>query len=566
MKRITFLLTLLLLFACTPEKVPAGGSGDGQGTQTGEPQPTPAGNLTGTVTDSKTGAPIAGVSVSDGYSWAVTDDEGVYFLQGTSQSRTVYLSVPSEYEIPVDENHQPAFYVNGDFSDADKTYKNDFQLTPRSVSSDRFILAGIADVHIYEERDLQIFKEETLPDVKGALESLSSNGDYKECIAVFAGDQMSDNMQMVESFKQSLAGHNVAGRRLLFLHCIGNHDFANSDLKDIEPTSYNASKTYVRNFGPMDYSFNIGKVHFIVMNNIVVNSKDNWTRDHQIQCVGYSAGFTDAQMEWLEADLALVKNPQEKAVVLVSHIPLKNGKSTNYQAVTQLLAGFNEAHVISGHTHRLDNFIHDRVCKGGKKLYEHNLQMASGMWWKSRLSTDGSPTGYGLFRFSGSRMFDSYNKGTGLDIGCQLRVYSGNDVYNGKTQGGGVSAPKHNQDRAWADDLKGKFIARVWDADTDNWEVEFVKDGVSTPMTRVASMSDECTYSFSHNILDTPFGSESTYQPKSANFWTIDAPSGDPAKETGWKVVAKRKFSAAWVKTYEADELQRDYTGFALDR
>ena len=73
----------LLLLSCTPDLGVQDGSGTTDGPETPTPTPGPAveGNLTGTVTDSSTGKPIAGVSVSDGYSVCVTDAEGKYSIQ-----------------------------------------------------------------------------------------------------------------------------------------------------------------------------------------------------------------------------------------------------------------------------------------------------------------------------------------------------------------------------------------------------------------------------------------------------------------------------------------------------
>ena len=109
-------------------------------------------------------------------------------------------------------------------------------------------------------------------------------------------------------------------------------------------------------------------------------------------------------------------------------------------------------------------------------------------------------------------------------------------------------------------------MARVWNADADNWTVEFVKDGVAVPMTRLSGdkrQADECTYSFAYNIHKNIYGNESTYHTAADDIWVIDAPGGDPSAVTGWKIVATHKASAAKTHVYETGVLQRDYTGFA---
>lgn len=501
--------------------------------------------------------------MTDGYSYTVTNADGRYYLQGTSLSRSVYLSVPAEYEIPTDANHLPAYYKNGDFSDTSLRYVNNFQLTRRSSVDDKFVLAVGADVHIYEDADLTKFKDRSLPDMVNTLNDYCDS-EYKECIAIFAGDQVSDNMNMVAPFKSALASKTVDGRKLVFFHCIGNHDFDAQYLLDsgVEKNSYNASKTFVENFGPTDYSFNVGKAHIVVMNNMMVKATGT-TMGGTVNCIEFTAGFTDEQLKWLQDDLALVKNPQDKVVVLCVHVPILNKTSKNYQAVAQLLTKFNEGHIVSGHTHRINNYKHAKSAVGGSKIYEHNLQMMGGMWWKTNLSVDGSPAGFGLMKFSGKQLYESVNKTTGAGLDHQIRVYNGSGTYNSFTANAGSSSLHYSGSYNWGDDLKGKFVARVWNADADNWTVEFVKDGVSYPMTRLIGQLDECTFGYSWMFHDCPGGGSRVYKIYTDSFWVIDAPGGNPAKETGWKVVATHKPSASRTIVYERNVLQTDYSGFA---
>jgi hypothetical protein len=225
---------------------------------------------------------------------------------------------------------------------------------------------------------------------------------------------------------------------------------------------------------------------------------------------------------------------------------------------------FNEAHILSGHSHHLVNHIHsNKTCKGGSKIYEHNLQAVAGSWWNSNLSPDGTPMGYAVYRFAGNKLFDSLNKATGASSNLQIRVYNGNDSYNGYTEGRGITGkPSHNETFAWGDDYKGKFIARVWDADSENWTVEFVQNGKAVPMERV-TLKDECTGAFNRNIINRIYGTESSCYPNRDCFWVADAPGGDPATEKDWEIVAKHKMPTGWTQTYTCKVLQRDYTGFA---
>ena len=66
--------------------------------------------LYGIVNDKQSGQGIAGVVVSDGFTCVQTDANGVYQLTHDKNSKMVYISVPAQYEIPVDGGNMPAFY------------------------------------------------------------------------------------------------------------------------------------------------------------------------------------------------------------------------------------------------------------------------------------------------------------------------------------------------------------------------------------------------------------------------------------------------------------------------
>ena len=56
-------------------------------------------NACGLVSDAATGKGIAGVPVTDGYTYVVTDANGVYQMAANRYTRNIYISVPSEYKL-----------------------------------------------------------------------------------------------------------------------------------------------------------------------------------------------------------------------------------------------------------------------------------------------------------------------------------------------------------------------------------------------------------------------------------------------------------------------------------
>ena len=100
--------TLMTTIACAAMFVLSSCCGEGRinGTKIQE-----GNNLVGLITDSETGKGIAGVAVSDGYTFAVTDKNGVYQFVGNPLTRIVYYTTPSEYKVNLDEQtKQPVFY------------------------------------------------------------------------------------------------------------------------------------------------------------------------------------------------------------------------------------------------------------------------------------------------------------------------------------------------------------------------------------------------------------------------------------------------------------------------
>ncbi|EKC76581.1 hypothetical protein OBE_00769, partial [human gut metagenome] len=114
----------------------------------------------GVVTDNH-GQPLEGVVVSDGYTCAATDENGVYQLTGNEFSYQVYLSLPSEYEVPMAEG-LPRFWQQIDTGR--KRY--DFTLTPLAGGKEEsFNLYCVADPQCQNDSHVARFEQETVPDI-----------------------------------------------------------------------------------------------------------------------------------------------------------------------------------------------------------------------------------------------------------------------------------------------------------------------------------------------------------------------------------------------------------------
>ena len=505
-------------------------------------------NLRGLITD-QDGKPIKGVAVSDGYDVVTTDANGVYQFAAHQDARLLSVSVPAEYEIPY-KNNRPDFWVPIDPTEYE--IRTDFTFNKRASSADNFTIFSLADTHVKTAAHYERFSTETMAD----LENMVNYGNYNEnSFAVILGDIVFDSYEQVENVKTSLVNSPVP-----VFPCFGNHDCSSS----VGESELDLISKYQQHFGPVDYSFNIGKAHVVFMKDMIYEGKSpNGTEGHN-----YAQGILDHQLEWLKKDLAAVEDKENKLIIMCVHIPLRgtgNG-SRNYRAVVNEMLKFKEAHVLSGHHHGVYNHIPSSdVTVGGKNFYDHNQVAAAGSWWSSNLNPDGSPNGYMVYNINGNTVADYAYKGTNQDAGYQMRVYDGGVTYSAPFPW--LNYNNWTQKFLWSSlgmDLTGKFVVHVFNGDTRDWVVNFVQNGVSAPMTRTTSAwYDVASYAFAAYYTNWTGGGKERYSTKveNTNFWYIDAPSGKPAQEKDWYIEAIHTVNGKSVR-YTASELHDNFTGF----
>ena len=529
-------------------------------------------NLYGVITDSKTGKGIAGVPVTDGYKFTVTDKNGVYQMVADSLCRTVYYTIPAGYKVALAQDSKlPLFYSTASI-DLNKKNRNDFTLEPLASEEKNFTFVAVGDPQCKTDHDVARFRDETVPDMKNFIAESQREGKYKDVYIMTMGDIVFNAIEQWDPMKDVLSGFTADGKEYIpVFNMVGNHDH-DADM----PDPYSSVSRYVERFGPTDYSFDRGDVHFVVMDNVMpieTNGK-SWT---------YSGGITDTQLKWLKEDLNLVKDKQDKMVFFCTHIPFRGGvenggasvnRNMNYSEVLQLLTDFHEAHIMVGHTHYPQNWIHENyVTKGGAPIYEHVHGAACGAWWCCNMNPGGAPNGYSLYEIEGNHIANWLAKGTGEPASFQMRVYDGNQIYGGEdgspkgkyrftwTEGGvgGKAKIKANGDPA----LKNCFVAAIWNDDDTNWKVELYIDGKKAgDFRRVSSsITDICVSSFFFNRLKK---NTKTWVSTTANhYWYVPAPGGDPSKVRNWEVRATQTIpGSGQVNVYTCSSLHTDYAGF----
>lgn len=397
--------------------------------------------VSGKVLDTD-GKPIPNVVVSDGVQCFSTNDNGEFAFETSPQRRPfVYISTPAEYELP--EKDGIAFFYQPLKTDSVNENIN-FILKRRNKKITDFVYITISDPQLKNEGDLNRFTTETLVDLAKTVQEFCD----KPIIGVTLGDHVYDQMELFDSYKTA-----VSNRGLIMFSVIGNHDYNKNYVsleRVVDKKNGYAQQNFNQTFGPTAYSFNIGNVHVVTLEDI--DYRGNREYDKKI---------TSSQLNWLKEDLQFV--PKSKIIFLNLHAATSittAGKVSNSNELYELLDGYN-VHIFSGHSHAYEN-----VCVN-EKIFEHNIGAACGAFWKGNVNKCGAPNGY-LVTNVDKNDVSWYYKSTGKDKGYQFRVYKPGEF---------KSQSKY-------------LVVNVWDYDP-SWKVECLDNGDKMSMERFEDEDQE---------------------------------------------------------------------------
>lgn len=368
--------------------------------------------------------PVANVVVSDGTEVTVTDDKGIYELKSAKKWGYVFISVPSGYEVAA-EGVFPQFYQTLKGA-ADVVEQKDFKLT-KVDGQDRYKLFLLGDMHLANRtNDAAQFTQFTTD-----LNAYMAQHSGQKMYALTLGDMTWDlywykNNYALPQYRETI---NRQVKNLQIYHTMGNHD------NDFMTTSdYDAAVKYVDCIGPTFYSFNIGQVHYVVMDNIDCSAYDGTDSRN------YVTKLSNEQLKWLAKDLAYVDKSTPLIVAMHAQIykPTSTGfafdhDSANTEALLAALDGY-EVHFVTGHTHKVYNITPDDDVVKGRDIHEHNSGAICASWWWSgnltpgvHVSIDGAPGGYAIWDIDGTDFAWLY-KSTGWPEEYQFRSYDLNNV------------------------------------------------------------------------------------------------------------------------------------------
>ena len=352
---------------------------------------------------------VAEVKVSNGVEVVTTNAQGAYEIP-LPPGRTLFISKPADYKIPLNDVQLPQFYYHhypegtpnvahwkwpvieatGPLPD-----RIDFALLPESTV-DTFKAMGFADPQTGTHEDLDMMRKDIIDELFG--------NPYGAKFGLVAGDVVNDNLALYERHNQLMAQMGIP-----MWNVPGNHD-----LNKESPTYELATQTFKRVFGPDYYSFDYGEVHFLALNNIGYLGKGK----------GYVGHIDSLQMQWIKNDLEDV--PTDKLIIILTHIPLityANNRTfpagintANFKSLLKILSRFEYIYTISGHDTSNSWKVEVNHSHGwyGRPFIAHTLAEVRGGGWEKgprdergvRAATmeDGNPNGYYVFYFEGNQM------------------------------------------------------------------------------------------------------------------------------------------------------------------
>lgn len=374
---------------------------------------------------SSAGVGVENVVVSDGAEVTVTNEKGIYQLKSAKKWGYVFISVPSGYEVP-SVGVLPQFH-RALKNSADVVERADFKLE-KVDGQDSYKIFMLGDMHLANQTgDLGQFAQFT-----SDLTDYMTRHKGEKMYALTLGDMTWDLYWYSNSyyFPQYLNTVNSQIKNLQIFHTMGNHD------NDFQTRSdYDAAVKYVDQICPTYYSFNIGKVHYVVMDDIDCSSYDGSTSRN------YVKSLSAEQLDWLAKDLSYVAKTTPVVVAMHAQVfyPTTSGFKIDHDPVNTLrlfdiLDGYT-VRFVTGHTHKLFNVTPDAPIVDGHNFREYNSGSVCASWWWSgnltpgiHIGTDGTPGGYGIWDVTGTD-FQCLYKSTGWPEEYQFRSYDLNNVH-----------------------------------------------------------------------------------------------------------------------------------------
>jgi hypothetical protein len=351
---------------------------------------------------------VPGVLVTNGLEVTRTAADGSYALP-VRDDMTVMVVKPADWDVPTTEDGAPRFFYThkpvgtpqslrygGIAPTGPLPAEISFPLARRTVGED-FSCIAMGDTQPYSNDEIGMVRD-------GVLKSVLEHDMSDFSCQILLGDVMGDDLGLIP---RHLDVMGVTGLPQWWIH--GNHDF-DFDAAD-DRDSADSWRTL---YGPNYYAFEMGRVTFIALDNVVYPCVAGEAREGDRARCGqdpaspiYNGRVTDEQMTWL-ANL-LAETPQDRLIVLMHHIPFVSftdsntgrHQTDNLRDIHALVSG-RPALSLSGHTHTFEYLAAGEWYEGWSEQvgvtrlpFDHVVAGApSGNWFFGDLGFDGTPLAF----------------------------------------------------------------------------------------------------------------------------------------------------------------------------
>lgn len=377
---------------------------------------------------------VSGIRLSNGKDIVETDADGNYQIE-VDDDTIIFVLKPRNWQTRLNKKNLPQFYyIHKPHGSPDENFKYrgveptgplpdsvDFALT-RTEEPDEFTVIMMGDPQPYDRREVRFYANDVLAELV----------DTTAVFGISLGDIVGDDLSLFDAVNdvQALVG-------VPWYNVIGNHD-----LNFRAQVDKYSDESYERVYGPPNYAFQYGGIHFIVLDNV------DWSQNHGTdrggrRRGGYRAALNDDQLKFVENYLAAV--PKEERIVVCTHIPLprfslhhdyEEHHTKGCDKLLELLSGHPHTMSFSAHTH----YNHHQFvgaedgyhAENGAEHHHHNVSTGSGSWYtgpKDDLGipvttmADGAPNGYIKATFNGNEYRLRY-KAARLPEGHQMTIHT----------------------------------------------------------------------------------------------------------------------------------------------
>ena len=368
---------------------------------------------------------IEGVRVSNGRDVVLTDRDGRYRIEAFDSS-ALFLTKPAGYATPVNAHMIPQFYYvhSPAGSPPGMRYRGldptgplpdavDFPLIVRPERED-FEAILLSDTQPQTERELDYIRDDVVSELIGT----------DAAFGMTMGDILFDDLSMFPRYNALIGSIGIP-----WYNVPGNHEM-NYEAED----DAGSLETFKRYFGPPYYAFEYGRALFVVLDNIYYQGNGEADPGDVRGAGGYVERITEAQLDWLEAELSHVD--ENRLVFIAMHAPLgfefSDRQTQNRERLFDLLEGRPNLYSVAGHTHTTNHvyFDADDGFAGPGAFHHHVLATVSGAWWSGPFDasgtpiadqSDGTPNGYHVLEVRGTDLSLRF-KGAGLPADEQMRI------------------------------------------------------------------------------------------------------------------------------------------------